>query len=116
MSIKMCSMWKQKSSYRNKKEGYNTKKGYHRNSIFENIGAIAGASGREVIYYHCADCGQTMNKPMSEFESTTIDKYIENPNLWDKLLREKKNQYPNIEWESKEENLIEEKSIEEKLI
>ena len=114
MSIRCAVCGSKRVVTETKKEGYNTKRGILGTVLFGNIGALAGTSGNDVVYYHCADCGQTMNKPMSEFESTTIDKYIENPNLWDKLLREKKNQYPNIEWESKEENLTEEKSIEEK--
>ena len=114
MSIRCAVCGSKRVVTETKKEGYNTKKGILGTIFLGNIGAIAGASGNDVIYYHCADCGQVMNKCMSEFESATIDKYIENPNLWNKLLEEKKKQYPNIEWESKVEKLSEEKNIEEK--
>lgn len=88
-----------------KKEGYDVKKGVVGTVLVGAPGALAGAGGKEVTYYHCADCGQVMNRPMYQVESDWIDELIANPTLFTTTLREKKAQYKNIEWE---ENAIQE--------
>lgn len=88
-----------------KKEGYDVKKGVVGTVLVGAPGALAGAGGKEVTYYHCADCGQVMNRPMYQVESDWIDELIADPTLFTTTLREKKAQYKNIEWE---ENAIQE--------
>ncbi len=84
-----------------KQEGYNKKQGILGMAVFGLGGAVAGASGNTVVYYHCADCGHTLNRCMSDFEKNSIDRYLLNPdNEANKtMLRIEKKQYPNIEWE-----------------
>lgn len=84
-----------------KKEGYDVKKGVIGTVLVGAPGALAGAGGKDVTYYHCADCGQVMNRPMYDNESNFIDDLIANPNLFPDILREKKARYKNIEWEEK---------------
>jgi hypothetical protein len=84
-----------------KQEGYNKKRGTIGMALFGLGGAVAGAGGNTVVYYHCLDCGHTLNKCMSEFEKNNIDRYLLDPdNEANKImLRIEKKQYPNIEWE-----------------
>ena len=82
-----------------KKEGYNLKKGAIGTVLFGMFGALAGTDGKETIYYHCADCGQVMNKPMSSWKSDTIDMYMQDPQRWASYLKEEKETYKNIEWD-----------------
>jgi hypothetical protein len=84
-----------------KQEGYNKKRGTIGMALFGLGGAVAGAGGNTVVYYHCLDCGHTLNKCMSEFEKNNIDRYLLDPdNESNKImLRMEKKQYPNIEWE-----------------
>lgn len=102
-----------------KQEGYDVKKGVIGTVLVGAPGALAGAGGKEVTYYHCADCGQVMNRPMFDNESSFIDDLIANPTMFPTTLREKKSQYKNIEWEENEidveENICSqsEKDIEE---
>ena len=39
-----------------KKEGYDIKKGVIGTALIGVPGALAGAVGKDTIYYHCADC------------------------------------------------------------
>ena len=82
-----------------KKEGYDVKKGVIGTVLVGVPGALAGAGGKDVTYYHCADCGQVMNRPMYQVESDWIDKLLENPKQWSELLKKKKEEYKNIEWD-----------------
>ena len=82
-----------------KKEGYDVKKGVVGTVLVGLPGALAGAGGKDVTYYHCADCGQVMNRPMYQVESDWIDKLLENPKQWSELLKKKKKEYKNIEWD-----------------
>ena len=81
-----------------KKEGYNLKKGAIGTALFGMFGALAGTDGKETVYYHCADCGQVMNKPMSSWKSDMIDMYMRDPQRWASHLKEEKETYKNIEW------------------
>ena len=56
-----------------RKEGYNLKKGIVGSVLFGGMGAVAGTSGNEVTYYHCGDCGQVLNKCMSDFELKELE-------------------------------------------
>ena len=57
-----------------KKEGFNQKKGMLGGMLFGTTGAIVGgASGNETIYYHCGDCGHTLNKCMHQYEEMELD-------------------------------------------
>lgn len=100
-----------------KQEGYNKKQGIFGMAVFGLGGAVAGASGNTVVYYHCADCGHTLNRCMSDFEKSNIDRYLLDPdNEANKImLRMEKKQYPNIEWEEpiKEKNDSAEISIQD---
>lgn len=91
-----------------KQEGYNKNKGIFGMALFGLGGAVAGASGNTVIYYHCADCGHTLNRCMSGVDKEFLEKYLLEPTnaAYVNRLREYKKQYPNIEWEepTKEEN------------
>ena len=91
-----------------KQEGYNKKQGILGMALFGLGGAVAGASGNTVVYYHCPACGHTLNRCMPDFEKNNIDKYLLDPNdeTNKSMLRMEKKQYPNIEWEEpiKEEN------------
>ena len=82
-----------------KKEGYDVTKGVVGTVLVGLPGALAGAGGKDVTYYHCADCGQVMNRPMYQVTSDWIDKLLENPQQWIESLREEKKRYKNIEWE-----------------
>ena len=84
-----------------KKEGYHLKKGLIGTLFMGNVGALAGVNGNEVTYYHCADCGQTLNYVMSEYEQQSILFALENKDKYfymDRLNNFKK-KYKNIEWE-----------------
>ena len=91
-----------------RQEGYNKKKGIMGMALFGLGGAVAGTSGNTVVYYHCADCGHTLNRCMPDFEKNSIDRFLLDPdNEANKfMLRMKKEQYSNIEWEEpiKEKN------------
>ena len=84
-----------------KQEGYNKKKGIMGMALFGLKGAVAGTSGNTVVYYHCAACGHTLNKCMSEIDKKFLEQYLLKPTDEVSImrLREYKKQYPNIEWE-----------------
>lgn len=67
-------------------------------ALFGLGGAIAGAQGNTVTYYHCLACGHTLNRCMSDFEKNNIDSYLSNPKENETMLRIEKSFYPNIEW------------------
>lgn len=83
-----------------KKEGYNKTKGIIGTALFGFIGSIAGTSGNEVIYYHCGDCGQVLNKCMSEYESMELSFALQTQDKSSFLDRTHKmmKKYPNAEW------------------
>ena len=70
-------------------------------ALFGLGGAMAGASGNTVVYFHCADCGHTLNRCMSAVDKEFLEKYLLEPTnaAYVGRLREYKKQYPNIEWE-----------------
>lgn len=84
-----------------KQEGYNKKQGIRGMALFGLGGAVAGTSGNTVVYYHCAACGHTINKCMSEIDKKFLEQYLLKPADAASImrLREYKKQYPNIEWE-----------------
>jgi len=82
-----------------KKEGYDVTKGVVGTVLVGIPGALAGAGGKDVTYYHCADCGQVMNRPMYQVTSDWIDKLLENPDMWKEALKSEKAMYKNIEWD-----------------
>lgn len=82
-----------------KKEGYDVTKGVVGTVLVGMPGALAGAGGKDVTYYHCADCGQVMNRPMYQVTSDWIDKLLENPDMWKEALKSEKAKYKNIEWD-----------------
>ena len=99
MSIR-CAMCGSKNVYiDSKKEGYNLKAGAIGTVLVGVPGALAGAVGNENTYYHCRECGQTLNKPMMDFESDCIDGWIRNSKHHYDELKRMKRKYKNIEWE-----------------
>lgn len=86
-----------------KKEGYNLKKGIVGSVLFGGIGAIAGTSGNEVSYYHCGDCGQTLNKCMHEYEEMELEFALKTQDSADTFfinrVNKMKNKYPNAGWD-----------------
>ena len=84
-----------------KQEGYNKKQGILGMALFGLGGAVAGTSGNTAVYYHCADCGHTLNRCMSGVDKEFLEKYLLEPTnvAYIGRLREYKKQYPNIEWE-----------------
>ena len=86
-----------------KKEGFNQKKGMLGGMLFGTTGAIVGgASGNETIYYHCGDCGHTLNKCMHQYEEMELDfalntQVSEDTYFIDRVNR-MKNKYPNAGW------------------
>lgn len=61
-----------------------------------------GVNGKSQVYYHCAACGQTLSYAMTASQKERIDQYLGNPELYGSLLEAMKDQYPNIEWDSKQ--------------
>jgi hypothetical protein len=99
MSLYRCAVCgSSKVTVESRQEGYNKKKGVIGTVLFGTAGAIAGVNGNVVNYYHCAECGHTLNKPMSNVEKDAIDSYLKNPSIYKNLLNKYKKQYPNIEW------------------
>lgn len=88
-----------------KKEGYNTKKGLLGMAVFGSSGAILGASGNDVTYYHCGDCGQTLNKVMGHIDEQNVEMELnfqkKHPNFERKSTYQEK--YPNAGWIEKKE-------------
>lgn len=88
-----------------KKEGYNQKKGIIGTALFGIKGAIMGANGNEVTYYHCGDCGQTLNRCMNESELLELNFALQNQtNLEEYFLnrtKRMKEKYPNAGWNFK---------------
>ena len=86
-----------------RKEGYNLKKGIVGSVLFGGIGAIAGTSGNEVTYYHCGDCGQTLNKCMHEYEEMELEFALKTQDSGDTFfinrVNKMKNKYPNAGWD-----------------
>lgn len=98
MSIR-CAMCGSKNVYvDSKKEGYNLKAGVIGTALVGVPGALAGAVGNDTRYYHCRECGQTLNKPMMSVESDWIDSWITNPKMYLDELKRMKTKYKNIEW------------------
>lgn len=60
---------------------------------------MAGTSGNTVTYYHCGDCGQVLNCTMLPVEKESIDRCLDNPDVYESSLKKYKAQYRNIEWE-----------------
>lgn len=83
-------------------EGYNTKKGVIGTALFGAIGALAGTNGKEVTYYHCGDCGQVLNKCMSEYELMELDFSLRTQDssvFLDRTIAMMK-KYPNAGWDN----------------
>lgn len=80
-------------------EGYSLSKGVAGSLLLGPGGAVAGINGKKCSYYHCPDCGQTLNYSMGSFIVKMINEDIENPNERIDSLRKWKKEYPNIEWE-----------------
>ena len=104
MSIRCAVCGSKRVTTEVRKEGYNMGKGVVGAALFGVPGAMAGWDGNEVTYYHCADCGQVMNKPMLQAASEWIDYLIENQNSYamtldNSALKNEKKRYINIEWE-----------------
>lgn len=98
MSIR-CAMCGSKNVYvDSKKEGYNLKAGVVGTALVGMPGALAGTVGNDTKYYHCRECGQTLNKPMMSVESDWIDSWITNPKMYLDELKRMKTKYKNIEW------------------
>ena len=82
-----------------KNEGFNHKKGALGVALIGQLGALMGLSGNKVTYYHCAECGQVLNKCMNELEAREIDQAIndkDNPIFMEELLKYKE-KYINLE-------------------
>jgi len=104
MSIRCAVCGSKRVVTETKKEGYNIKKGIVGGILFGTTGSIiGGTNGNEVTYYHCADCGHTINKCMYDWETDEIDTAINNKDslYYLNILRDKKKKYPNIEWDEK---------------
>lgn len=86
-----------------KKEGFSVGKGIAGTALFGSAGAVMGVNGKNQIYYHCADCGQTLSYAMPASQKERIDQYLGNPEMYGSLLEAMKNQYPNIEWNKENE-------------
>lgn len=90
----------------NKNEGFNTKKGILGTALFGISGALLGTNGNKKTYYHCADCGQVLNRAMNEIEENEINIAVLNkddkPYNLEKLLK-LKNKYKNIELSNEDE-------------
>ena len=86
-----------------RKEGYHLKKGTIGSVLRGGIGAIAGTRGNEVTYYHCGDCGQTLNKCMHEYEEMELEFALKTQDSGDTFfinrVNEMKNKYPNAGWD-----------------
>lgn len=81
-----------------KNEGYSITKGVVGTALFGTGGAIMGANGKSNVYYHCAECGQTLSYSMPKSEKEVIDNAIANPEAFTLFLKSQKKIYPNIEW------------------
>ena len=83
-----------------RKEGYNKTKGIIGTALFGVIASIAGTSGNDVTYYHCGDCGQVLNKCMSEYESMELSFALQTQDKSSFLDRTHKmmKKYPNAGW------------------
>lgn len=79
------------------KEGYDFKKGVAGAVLFGAVGAVAGVNGKKTSSYHCAACGQTFSRLMSESVANQITMAIKSNNYT--ALACYKRDYPNIEWE-----------------
>ncbi len=100
MSLYRCAMCgSNKIVLETKQEGYDTKKGIWGAVLFGGIGALAGTSGKTVTYYHCGDCGQVLNRTMMSVEKDSIDRCLDNPDIYESSLKKYKERYRNIEWE-----------------
>lgn len=82
-----------------KQEGYNKKKGIKGAILFGEIGALAGAGGNTVTYYHCGDCGAVLNHAMLSVEKASLERCLESPDIFESSLKSYKERYKNIEWE-----------------
>lgn len=85
-----------------KKEGYNLKKGIIEAALFGSVGTLAGTTGNEVIYYHCTDCGQTLNRCMDEVELLELKFALDTQGMSDDCFIERTKRmmqrYPNAGW------------------
>ena len=99
MSIRCATCGSKNVYVETKKEGYNLKAGVIGTALVGVPGALAGTVGNDTKYYHCRECGQTLNKPMMSIESDWIDKWIANPIDYQDELKSMKSKYKNIEWE-----------------
>ena len=65
-----------------------------------------GSSGNEVTYYHCGDCGQILNRCMSEAELLELNFALQNQTNSDEYFlnrtKRMKEKYPNAGWDSEE--------------
>lgn len=61
MSIRCAVCGSKRVTLETKNEGYDVKKGVIGSILIGAFGVFAGANGKKNTYYHCADCGHTMN-------------------------------------------------------
>ncbi|MBQ3558243.1 MAG: hypothetical protein IJA07_01855 [Agathobacter sp.] len=73
MNIRCAVCGSKRVAIETKNEGYNVKKGVFGTLLFGSVGALAGASGNKNKYYHCADCGHTMNRCTYDFEVSSTE-------------------------------------------
>lgn len=98
MSLRCAVCGSTRITSETKKEGYDVKKGVVGTVLVGVPGALAGAGGKSNTYYHCADCGQVLNKTMDAIDSSLIDMSIKNPDKYKEQLIQIKKRYKNIEW------------------
>ena len=93
-----------------KSEGYSIAKGAIGTALFGTGGAVMGVNGKSNVYYHCAECGQTLSYTMPESVKKAIDDAIANPEIYITFLKSQKEHYPNIEWNERVLKIIRKKS------
>lgn len=103
-----------------KKEGFNQKKGILGGMLFGTTGTIVGgASGNETIYYHCGDCGHTLNKCMHQYEEMELDFALNTQDSEDTYFIDRvnrmKNKYPNAGWDLEKINQAKKNNRDSKL-
>ncbi len=101
MSLRCAVCGSKKIQKETKYEGYNQKKGFLGIALFGSAGAVMGTSGNAVDYFHCVECGHTMNKTMDFNDSYDIEIALRDKDKTKlELLKEK---YINIEWNKEED-------------
>lgn len=71
MSLRCAVCGSKRITIETKKEGYDLKKGVIGQALIGIPGALAGINEKDTTYYHCADCGQVLNRAMYAFESNS---------------------------------------------